>query len=91
MANSRTGRNRERFVRYRDQRLHCSSGKIGWRDRRDARAEMRKLEEVNRSGGDTHPLNTYWCEEDGGHWHVGHTPASMHYPNLNDPRLRFVD
>lgn len=91
MGNSRTERNRGRFDRYREHRLHCSTGKVGWRDRRDARTEMRKLAGLNRSSGDEHPMNTYWCEEDGGHWHVGHRPASRAYPNLNDPRLRFVD
>ncbi len=51
---------------------------------------MRRLMEINLEEGNDHPMNTYWCEVVGGHWHIGHTPAPIVYPNLNDPRLRFV-
>jgi hypothetical protein len=92
MAKPRTARsNRERGNRYHENKIHCPVGKVGWADRRQARAEMRKLMGLNVAEGNAHPMNTYWCDAVGGHWHVGHTPASAAYPNLNDPRLRFVE
>lgn len=84
----RDERNRGRWREIAAQRIHCPTGKIGWSDRRVAKSEMRRLSIRNRAAGDHHPLNTYWCDQLDGHWHVGHEPKGEYRPNLNDPHFQ---
>ena len=84
----------QRRGRVSDQRripssLRCSCGKRGYTDRKNAKQVVR---ESKRRGDDPRAdmLSTYRCDEGSRLWHVGHDNPAVNWPNVNDPRLRFL-
>jgi hypothetical protein len=65
----------------------CGCGKRGWTTHKGARAHLKSLRSARTRRSDL-VLNTYRCQTSPTLWHVGNTRAR---PNLNDPRLRFLD
>lgn len=76
-------------VRYKPPSTSCICGKRGYVERRQARLVIR---EMKRIGDDpnSNELRVYRCVEGSGLWHVGHDNPAVNWPNLNDPRLRFL-
>jgi len=69
--------------------VRCDCGKLAYIRRGDARAVVRRM----RREGAYQPesLGTYKCKSGTDFYHVGHENPDAVRPNLNDPRLRFVE
>lgn len=67
----------------------CTCGKRGYLQRQHAKQVVR---ESRRRGGDPRiaSLGTYRCDSGSDLWHVGHSNPAVNWPNLNDPRIRFL-
>jgi hypothetical protein len=67
----------------------CSCGKRGYQERQQARMVIR---ETKRIGDDPRAasLHAYRCPLLTGLFHVGHTNPAVNWPNVNDPRIRFL-
>jgi len=66
----------------------CLCGKRAYRTRQDARTVVKEMRRKGHIRGDALRLSTYRCTS--GVWHVGHRqPAGD--PNLNDPRITFLE
>jgi hypothetical protein len=66
----------------------CGCGKRSYKTRGDARKVAKEMRRKGHIRTDAARLSTYRC--DTGVWHVGHQqPGSI--PNVNDPRLRFLE
>lgn len=68
----------------------CPCGKRGYWTRQDARTVVK---EMRRQGAlrEAARVSTYRCELSPDFWHVGHTTRHNLAPDMNDPRLRWVD
>jgi hypothetical protein len=69
--------------------VRCACGKLAYTRRGEARSVVRRM----RREGDRDPqsLGTYRCKSGNDLWHVGHVNPNANGPNLNDPRVRFVE
>jgi hypothetical protein len=66
----------------------CTCGKRGYFDRKQAKRVVSESRRI-RDDPNASQLNTYRCAESR-MWHVGHSNPAVNWPNLNDPRLRFL-
>jgi hypothetical protein len=66
----------------------CACGKRGYMDRGQARQVIREMKRCGTR--DPGSLKAYRCDWNRSVWHVGHGQPAVNWPNLNDPRLRFL-
>ena len=69
--------------------VECACGKRGYPIRQQAKMVIR---ETKRVGDDPNQatLHTYRCQQEPELFHVGHANPAVNWPNLNDPRIRFL-
>jgi len=68
----------------------CICGKKGYLSRQLAKLVIREMKRLGDDANPGHQARAYRCDENPQLWHVGHANPAVNWPDLNDPRLRFL-
>lgn len=70
--------------------MGCVCGKRGYETRQQAKMVVREMKRRGDDAKPGHQAQTYRCDQGSRLWHIGHSNPAVNWPNLNDPRLRFL-